>query len=92
MGKVKEVRRRRRGFTRLSSKNQATIPVDALEQAGIQPGDELRVHVEGPGRIVLEREKRSILEFAGVATGVFPPGFLEELRKEWDRPSWTPAS
>jgi bifunctional DNA-binding transcriptional regulator/antitoxin component of YhaV-PrlF toxin-antitoxin module len=92
MAKVKEMRHRRRGFTRLSSKNQATIPVDALEQAGIQPGDELRVHAEGPGRIVLEREKRSTMDFAGAASGVFPPGFLEELRKEWDTPSWTPAS
>ena len=41
MAKVRN--QRRRGFTRLSGKNQITIPVDALRRAGLKPGDELRV-------------------------------------------------
>jgi bifunctional DNA-binding transcriptional regulator/antitoxin component of YhaV-PrlF toxin-antitoxin module len=85
-------RLRRRGFTRLSSKHQATIPVDALREAGVAPGDELRVRADGPGRIVLERERGSIDDLAGSLVGAFPPGFLEELRSEWERPSSTPAS
>jgi bifunctional DNA-binding transcriptional regulator/antitoxin component of YhaV-PrlF toxin-antitoxin module len=46
MGVVKNVRRR--GRTRISAKNQATIPVAALKQAGLKPGDELRVEAAGP--------------------------------------------
>lgn len=77
----------------MSSKNQVTIPVDALREAGMAPGDDVRVRADGAGRLVVERE-RSFLDFEGAATGVFPPGFLEEMRKEWDDdlPSWTPAS
>lgn len=84
---------RRRGFTRVSSKNQVTLPVAALHEAGLEPGDEVRVRADGTGRLVLERES-SFLDFAGAATGAFPTGFLEEMRKEWDDelPSWIPAS
>jgi bifunctional DNA-binding transcriptional regulator/antitoxin component of YhaV-PrlF toxin-antitoxin module len=84
---------RRRGFTRVSSKNQVTLPVAELHEAGLEPGDQVRVRADGAGRLVLERES-SFLDFAGAATGAFPPGFLEEMRKEWDAglPSWTPAS
>lgn len=77
----------------MSSKNQVTIPIDALREAGMAPGDDVRVTADGAGRLVVEREC-SFLDFAGAATGVFPPGFLEKMRKEWDDelPSWTPAS
>lgn len=82
---AEEVKRaRRRGYTRLSSKNQATIPVAALEQAGLRPGDELKVEADGPGRVVLTRCENRFDKYAGAFPGVFPPGFLEELRAEWD--------
>lgn len=87
-----EVKKRRRGFTRLSSKNQATIPVAVLAEAGLRPGDELRVAAEGAGRIVLERVEDPLTALAGSLTGVFQPGFLKELRDEWDPPSSTRAS
>ena len=77
-----KTRARRRGFTRLSAKNQVTIPVSALTEAGIAPGEEFRVVVAGPGRITLERVEHPVDRFAGALTGVFPPGFLEQLRSE----------
>jgi bifunctional DNA-binding transcriptional regulator/antitoxin component of YhaV-PrlF toxin-antitoxin module len=89
-----EPRRRRKGCSRVSSKNQVTIPVGVLRDVGLDTGDELRFVAEGPGRMTVERVHDPLLELAGAATGAFPPGFLEEMRREWadDLPSWTPAS
>jgi bifunctional DNA-binding transcriptional regulator/antitoxin component of YhaV-PrlF toxin-antitoxin module len=75
--------RRRRGWTRVSAKNQVTIPVDALRSAGLTAGDELRVEADGPGRLVLMREDDLIARYAGDLTGVYRPGGLERLRDEW---------
>ncbi len=41
------------GSPRVSRKNQVTLPVAALRQAHISPGDELRVTVDEHGRLVL---------------------------------------
>jgi bifunctional DNA-binding transcriptional regulator/antitoxin component of YhaV-PrlF toxin-antitoxin module len=77
------VKGRRRGFTRLSSQNQATIPVEVVEAAGLRQGDELKVEAHGPGRVVLTRTDRLLDEFEGDLSGVYPDGYLEELRGEW---------
>lgn len=82
MAEVKK-RARRRGRTRISSKHQVTLPVAALRDAGLKPGDELRVEAEGPGRVVLVREDDVIARYAGDLTGVYKPGELERLRDEW---------
>ncbi len=74
---------RRRGRTRISAKHQITIPVDALAAAGLQTGDRLRVEPGGPGRITFVREEDPIARHAGALTGVYRPGELEELRREW---------
>ncbi|SRR6266511_2857467 len=81
-----EVKRTRRpGFTRLSRKNQATIPVAVLAEAGIRPGDELRVEVLGPGRISLTRAEDPLDILLGSLGGdVYPEGYLEGLRAEWE--------
>lgn len=76
-------RSRRRGRTRISAKNQATIPVEALKKAGLKPGDELRVEAAGAGRIVLTRDDDIIERHAGALSGVYPEGYLDELRSEW---------
>ena len=79
---VTEVKHRRRGRTRISRKHQATLPVDALRQAGLEACDELVVEAAGPGRIVLVRAVDLIEEHAGKAPGIYPPGYLNELRDE----------
>lgn len=73
----------RRGRTRISAKNQATIPVDALRKAGLRTGDELVVEAAGRGRIVLARADDLIARHAGSLTGVYPKGYLAKLRREW---------
>ena len=79
----RKVRVRRKGRTRLSAKNQATIPVDALKRAGLKPGDVLNVEAEGPGRIVLTREEDIIALYCGAMPDVYPDNYLEDLRAEW---------
>jgi bifunctional DNA-binding transcriptional regulator/antitoxin component of YhaV-PrlF toxin-antitoxin module len=74
---------RRRGRTRISVKNQATIPVAALRRAGLKPGDELRVEAAGAGRIVLSRVEETLATYAGRLTGVYAKGTLKKLRREW---------
>jgi bifunctional DNA-binding transcriptional regulator/antitoxin component of YhaV-PrlF toxin-antitoxin module len=78
MGEVKH--RRRRGHTRICSKHQATLPVDALRQAGLKAGDDLIVEVAGPGRIVLVRADDPVERHAGMAPGVYQPGYLDAGR------------
>ena len=68
----------------ISRKNQITLPVEALRAAGLEPGDDLRVEVVGPGRLELVRADELVEEFAGVFdASVYPNGYLDELRREW---------
>lgn len=78
-----EVKKRRKGFTRISAKCQATIPVQALRDAGLQPGDEVRVIAAGHGRLLIERDANVVERHAGSLPGVYEPGELAALRDEW---------
>ncbi len=78
------VKKRRRGYTRVSAKHQVTLPVEALRRAGIRTGDTLRAEVQGPGEVLLVRESDPVAQYAGALTGVYTPGELDELRREWD--------
>ncbi|MGC1166544.1 MAG: AbrB/MazE/SpoVT family DNA-binding domain-containing protein [Solirubrobacterales bacterium] len=71
---------------RLSGKNQVTIPVKVLREAGIEPGDTLSIRAAGRGWIEVERFEDLISRFAGsLPAGTYPPGYLEGLRDEWER-------
>ncbi len=80
---MKEVKDRRRGATRISSKHQITIPADALRAAGLEIGDRVVAHADGAGRVILEREADVLAEFVGAMTGAYLPNELDELRSEW---------
>ena len=79
-----EVRKRRRGATTISSKNQITIPAEALRNAGLEAGERVVAHADGAGRVILEREHDVIAEFAGALTGTYNTDELDNLRSEWD--------
>jgi AbrB family looped-hinge helix DNA binding protein len=81
---VAKVKERRRGASKISSKNQITIPAEALRSAGLEIGDRVVAHADGAGRVILEREHDVIAEFAGALTGAYRPSELDELRSEWD--------
>ena len=70
--------------SKISSKNQTTIPAEALRSAGLEVGDRVVAHADGAGRVILEREHDVIAEFAGALTGAYRPGELDQLRSEWD--------
>lgn len=75
--------KRRKGHSRVSRKHQVTIPVDALREAGLDAGDEVRVEVRRPGEVTLVQAVDPIDQFAGSMTGIWPDEWREELRADW---------
>lgn len=80
---MKDATGRRRATSRVNSKHQVTIPTDALRASGIEVGERLVAHADGPGRVVFEREADVLAQFAGVLTGVYEPDERDRLRGEW---------
>lgn len=73
-------------MSRLSSKNQVTLPVEALRAAGLAAGDEVRVRAAGRGRLVVETPQSLVDCHAGTFDrSVYPDGYLQRLRDEWER-------
>jgi bifunctional DNA-binding transcriptional regulator/antitoxin component of YhaV-PrlF toxin-antitoxin module len=69
---------------KLSSKNQVTIPVSALQEAGLRAGDELVVQSAADGEIVLAARGSRVRRYAGVGDGVYERDELLRLRREWE--------
>jgi bifunctional DNA-binding transcriptional regulator/antitoxin component of YhaV-PrlF toxin-antitoxin module len=72
-----------KGMPKLSRKNQITIPVKTLQEAGIEQGEALIVRAIGHGRVEIRRRNDVVEEFAGTLS--YPPGYLDGLRDEWER-------
>ncbi len=68
---------------KISSKNQVTVPVRALREAGLEPGDAVVIRALGAGRVEVRRRDDVIDELAGSFS--YPPGYLDGLRDEWER-------
>lgn len=67
----------------ISTKNQLTLPVEAMRAAGFCSGDDVQVVSSGPGRIEIVATDALIARYAGSLPGVYADGYLQELRGEW---------
>jgi bifunctional DNA-binding transcriptional regulator/antitoxin component of YhaV-PrlF toxin-antitoxin module len=81
--KVKPNRIRTRRPSRISAKNQVTLPVSALDQSGLHRGTAVVIEAAGPGRIVVTAVEDEFERFVGSLPGVWPKDALESLRDEW---------
>lgn len=76
-----QVRKRRQGITRITSKHQATIPVAVLRKAGLRSGDTVEVRAEGRHRVTLVGLADPADRHAGTLR--YPKNYLRDLRAEW---------
>jgi bifunctional DNA-binding transcriptional regulator/antitoxin component of YhaV-PrlF toxin-antitoxin module len=67
---------------RISAKNQVTIPVAALEEAGFRAGDEVLVEALEAGELRVRRGAPTFEQAFGALTGVYPAGYLDSLDAE----------
>lgn len=71
-------------MTTVSTKHQVTIPVEPLREAGLGPGDTLRVESLGAGRVILTRVDELIARYSGsLDCGGALRKEVEGLREEW---------
>lgn len=57
-----------RGRARLTSQGQITVPKAVRDALGVRPGDEIEFVPRGGELLVEVRPKRSVLDFAGLAS------------------------
>ncbi|MGI8729930.1 MAG: AbrB/MazE/SpoVT family DNA-binding domain-containing protein [Solirubrobacteraceae bacterium] len=70
---------------RISAKNQVTIPVAALEEAGLRAGDRIVIEALEDGELRVRRGAVTFESAFGALTGTYPQGYLEELDAEDER-------
>jgi AbrB family looped-hinge helix DNA binding protein len=68
----------------MSAKNQVVIPREAREALGLKPGDKLVAVVRGDRLIVFAKPKRYSTAIRGIGKGLYPEGYLERERADWD--------
>jgi AbrB family looped-hinge helix DNA binding protein len=69
-------------MSRISRKNQVTIPVAALEEAGLHPGEQVTVEPAGDGELRVRRSTLTFESSFGALTGTYPSGYLAQLDAE----------
>jgi AbrB family looped-hinge helix DNA binding protein len=72
-------------MAKVSSKNQITLPVEAMRAAGLHAGDEVTVRPVGDGEVLVAARGSRVRRHAGIVDGIYEPGELERLRDEWQR-------
>ena len=83
-------RRGRATTSRISSKNQITIPVEVLREVNLKPGDQIEFMIDKEERIVLAPSadaewKKSLRRLAGSMPGLGSNFDYKKEREEWDR-------
>jgi bifunctional DNA-binding transcriptional regulator/antitoxin component of YhaV-PrlF toxin-antitoxin module len=76
---------KKRRSSRISSKNQVTLPVSVLAASRIKAGDNVRVESDGDGRIMIVRDHDPLDDLIGSAPGLSAATNLLALRDEWER-------
>jgi AbrB family looped-hinge helix DNA binding protein len=67
---------------KISAKNQITIPVAALEEAGLRAGEAVTVEPVVDGEVRVRRAALTFEDALGALTGAYPPGYLDQLDAE----------
>jgi bifunctional DNA-binding transcriptional regulator/antitoxin component of YhaV-PrlF toxin-antitoxin module len=62
---------------RVSSKNQVTLPVEAMRAAGLRAGEEVTLRSIGDGELIIAARGLRVRRNAGVATGIYEEGELD---------------
>ncbi len=71
-----------KGMPKISTKNQITIPVTALEEVGLHAGERVTVEPAGEGELRIRRAAMSFEDAFGTLTGTFPRDYLAKLDAE----------
>jgi len=84
----KSARAGRTSTSKLSSKNQLTVPVDILRSIGLTIGDEVEFTVNDAGFIEVKPviEENPIMRLVGIGTDIYKDFDLEKDRESWSRP------
>jgi AbrB family looped-hinge helix DNA binding protein len=69
---------------RISTKNQITIPVAALQEVGLHAGEQVTVEPAGDGELRIRRATTTFEDAFGALTGTYPAGYLDRLDAEDD--------
>jgi AbrB family looped-hinge helix DNA binding protein len=81
-------RRGRATTSRISSKNQITIPVEVLREMSLQPGDRVEFHLDKSNRLVVTPTDsewlKTLDEVLGSMSGMWDGFDLRKEREEWD--------
>ncbi len=81
-------RRGRATTSRISSKNQITIPVEVLREMSLQPGDRVEFHLDKNNRLVVTPTDsewlKTLDEVLGSMSGMWDGFDLRKEREEWD--------
>jgi bifunctional DNA-binding transcriptional regulator/antitoxin component of YhaV-PrlF toxin-antitoxin module len=70
---------------RISTKNQITIPVVALEEASLRAGDQVVIEALADGELRVRRGAVTFDGAFGALTGAYPQAYLERLDAEDER-------